>query len=156
MCGSCSAGRRNGRSTCCPERRPRIVRVSARDPEQARRSGGVQVPDATLAAMPWPSRLGVLLAVALAAASTLAAAPSARAAVPRLGHVFLIVGENTSYEQIKARHAPFLTGTVKPRGAWVANDRSFAASSSLGEYVAMVSGQFTRCEAHNDLPDHCH
>jgi hypothetical protein len=112
--------------------------------------------DATLAAMPWPSHLRVLLAVALAAVSSSAAAPPARAAVPRFGHVFLIVGENTSYEQITPRHAPFLTETVKPQGAWLANDHSFVTSSSLGEYVAMVSGQFTRCEAHNDLPDHCH
>ena len=112
--------------------------------------------DATLAAMPWPSNLRVLLGVALAAMSSSAATPPARGAVPRFGHVFLIVGENTSYEQITPRHAPFLTGTVKPQGAWVANDHSFVTSRSLGEYVAMVSGQFTRCEAHNDLPDHCH
>ena len=83
------------------------------------------------------------------------AAP-ASAAVPRFGHVFLIVGENTSYAQITPRHAPFLTGTVKPRGAWVTNDHSFTRSSSLGQYIAMVSGQYTRCEANNDLPDHCH
>jgi hypothetical protein len=106
--------------------------------------------------MPWPARLRVLLVAALAAASPLVSATPAGAAVPRLGHVFLIVGENTSYEQITARNAPFLTGTIKPRGAWVANDHSFGGSSSLGQYVAMVSGQFTRCEAHNDLPDHCH
>jgi hypothetical protein len=112
--------------------------------------------DATLAAMPWPSHVRVLLAMALAAMSSSAATPPARAAVPRFGHVFLIVGENTSYEQITPRHAPFLNETVKPQGAWLANDRSFVTSSSLGEYVAMVSGQFTRCEGHNDLPDHCH
>src|SRR6478736_1857956 len=78
------------------------------------------------------------------------------AAIPRFGHAFLIVGENTSYEQITPAHAPFLTGTVKAQGAWVTNDHSFTRSSSLGEYIAMVSGQFTRCEANNDLPDHCH
>jgi hypothetical protein len=50
--------------------------------------------------MPWPSRLWVLLALALAAVPS--AAPLARAAVPRFGQVFLIVGENTSYEQIAA------------------------------------------------------
>jgi hypothetical protein len=93
-----------------------------------------------------------LTAVAL---SALLAVP-ATAAVPHFGHVFLIVGENTSYAQIRPRHAPFLTGTVRRDGAWVANDHSFTRSSSLGEYVAMVSGQYTRCEANNDLPDHCH
>jgi hypothetical protein len=73
--------------------------------------------DATLAAMPWPSHVRVLLAMALAAMSSSAATPPARAAVPRFGHVFLIVGENTSYEQITPRHAPFLNETVKPQGA---------------------------------------
>ena len=78
------------------------------------------------------------------------------AAVPHLGHVFVIVGENTSYEQITPKHAPFLAGAVKPQGAWLSNYHSFTASSSLGEYIAMVSGQYTHCEANNDLPDHCH
>ena len=45
---------------------------------------------------------------------------------------------------------------MRREGAWVANDHSFTRSSSLGEYIAMVSGQYTRCEANNDLPDHCH
>ena len=98
-------------------------------------------------------RRGVLLIVA----SALCAMPaSAAAAVPRFGHVFLIVGENTSTEQITPARAPFLTGTVRPQGAWVTGDRSFRASSSLGQYIAMVSGQYTKCEANNDLPDHCH
>ena len=96
-----------------------------------------------------------LLAAALLVAFAVVPAP-ASAAVPRLGHVFLIVGENTSYAQITPRHAPFLTGTIRPQGAWLTNYHSFTRSSSLGEYIAMVSGQFTRCEANNDLPDHCH
>ena len=95
------------------------------------------------------------LTLATVALSALLAVP-ATAAAPRFGHVFLIVGENTSYAQITPRHAPFLTGTVRREGAWVANDHSFTRSSSLGEYIAMISGQFTRCEANNDLPDHCH
>jgi hypothetical protein len=82
---------------------------------------------------------------------------SARAVgVPHFGHVFLIVGENTSYEQITPTHAPFLTGTIRPQGAWLSNDHSFTKSSSLGQYIAMLSGQYTKCEANNDLPDHCH
>jgi hypothetical protein len=96
-----------------------------------------------------------VLTLAAVAAFALAATPAA-AAVPHFGHVFLIVGENTSYAQITPRHAPFLTGTVKPQGAWVTNDHSFTKSSSLGQYIAMVSGQYTKCEANNDLPDHCH
>jgi phosphatidylinositol-3-phosphatase len=124
------------------------------------RSGHVQGPQSMLAArMPLrrsrrrPPRAA--LTVAAVAAFALPA-PPATAAVPHLGHVFLIVGENTSYAQITSRHAPFLTGTLKPAGAWVTNDHSFTGSSSLGQYVALVSGQYTRCEAHNDLPDHCH
>jgi hypothetical protein len=57
-----------------------------------------------------PCLAATLSALAVSAAL---AAPPAQAAVPRLHHVFLIVGENTSYEQITARHAPFLTGTVR-------------------------------------------
>src|SRR5438874_12359388 len=96
----------------------------------------------------------VVVATALVVPALLATPASA--AVPRFGHVFLIVGENTSYAQITPRHAPFITGTVKHQGAWMTNERSFTKSSSLGQYVAMVSGQFTRCEGNNDLPDHCH
>src|SRR4051794_6297354 len=97
------------------------------------------------------------LALSLVAASASFATASARAAgVPRFSHVFLIVGENTSYEQITPAHAPFLTGTVRPQGAWLSNNHSFTKSSSLGQYIAMLSGQYTKCEANNDLPDHCH
>jgi hypothetical protein len=46
---------------------------------------------------------------------------TANATVPRFGHVFLIVGENTSYEQLTAKHAPFLTSVVKPDRAWLSN-----------------------------------
>jgi hypothetical protein len=67
--------------------------------------------------------------------------PGSSAAIPRFGHEFLIVGENTSYEQITPAHAPFLTGTVKAQGAWLTNMHSFVKSSSLGQYIAMVSGQ---------------
>src|SRR5690242_12878711 len=95
--------------------------------------------------------LGVLVAVA-----AFAPGASASAAVPRFGHVFLIVGENTSYSQITAKRAPYLTGTLRREGAWLTNYRTFTKSSSLGQYIAMVSGQFTRCEANNALPAHCH
>jgi len=76
--------------------------------------------------------------------------------VPRLQRVVLIVGENTSFRQITPAHAPYLTSTVKPAAAWMTNYHSFTRSSSLGEYIAMLSGQFTKCEANNDTPDVCH
>jgi phosphatidylinositol-3-phosphatase len=99
------------------------------------------------------------LALAAGTAGATAAAISARAGadgVPRLHRVVLIVGENTSFGQITPAHSPYLTGTVKPRAAWLSNYHSFTKSSSLGEYVAIVSGQFTRCEANNATPDRCH
>lgn len=95
--------------------------------------------------------LWVLVTVAI----LLPAAPAA-GAVPRLGHVFLIVGENTSASQVTARRAPYLTRTLRPTGAWLTNYHAFPRSSSLGQYIAMVSGQFTRCEANNALPAGCH
>ena len=97
-----------------------------------------------------------LLTAVVAVACSGPFASCSSAAIPRFGHAFLIVGENTSYEQIKPAHAPFLTGTVKAQGAWLTNTHSFVKSSSLGQYIAMVSGQYTACEANNDLPDHCH
>jgi hypothetical protein len=85
----------------------------------------------------------------------LSAGTAASGAVPRFGHVFLIVGENTSYSQVTAKHAPYLSRTLRPEGAWLSNYRTFTKSGSLGQYVAMVSGQFNRCEANNDLPARC-
>jgi phosphatidylinositol-3-phosphatase len=89
----------------------------------------------------------------------LAVAPAARAAdgVPASSHVFVIVGENTSLSQITPAHAPYLTQTLRPRAAWLTHYSSFPKSSSLGQYMALTSGQFTKCEANNDLPSaRCH
>jgi len=100
-----------------------------------------------------------LLALACLPAARPGASVRARGAGP-LGalapRVFLIIGENTSAGQITPAHAPYLARTLKPRSAWVTAYHSFAKSSSLGDYIAMTSGQFTPCEAHNDLPDQCH
>jgi phosphatidylinositol-3-phosphatase len=65
------------------------------------------------------------------------------------------VGENTSGGGLSARRAPFLAGLAR-RSATLTGYRTFRRSSSLGQYVAMVSGQYTRCEADNALPAHCH
>jgi len=78
------------------------------------------------------------------------AAASEHEGVPGFGHVFLIVGENTSANQVTAARAPYLTSSIKPRAAWLTH--YFALTDgSLGNYVAMVSGQFIRCEANNDF-----
>jgi hypothetical protein len=101
--------------------------------------------------------LGVVkLLRAVMIAAVLLPVSSAPAAVPHFGHVFLIVGENTSYSQVKAARAPYLTRTLRPAGAWLTRYRTFTRSSSLGQYIAMVSGQYTHCEANNALPAHCH
>jgi phosphatidylinositol-3-phosphatase len=103
------------------------------------------------------SPIGLVSALAAGVAIlAMACTAGAAQAAPRLNHVFLIVGENTSFAQIASRHAPYLTGTLKPQAAWLTRYASFKKSSSLGQYIALVSGQFTRCEANNDLPDKCH
>jgi hypothetical protein len=70
--------------------------------------------------------------------------------VPAFGHTFLIVGENTSVGEVTPRHAPYITGTLRPNAAWLS--RYFALTDgSLGDYAAMVSGQFVRCERNDDF-----
>jgi len=94
---------------------------------------------------------------ALVTATILVLSPPApaSAAVPRFGHTFVIVGENTSYSQVTAARAPYITRTLRPAGAWLSNYHTFTRSSSLGQYIAMVSGQYNHCEANNALPAHC-
>src|SRR4051812_7335442 len=97
----------------------------------------------------------MLALLCLAGAAGIAARAPAAAPTPRFGHVFVIVGENTSAGELSARRAPFLAGLAR-RSATLTGYRTFRGSSSLGQYVAMVTGQYTRCEADNALPAHCH
>lgn len=65
--------------------------------------------------------------------------------VPRFGHVFLIIGENTTYDHLNSTNAPFLMNTIRPYAAWLT--QYYAATHwSQPNYVALVSGQFTECE----------
>src|SRR5207302_6086289 len=74
--------------------------------------------------------------------------------VPAFGHVFLIIGENTTYSHLKPSNAPYLLGSVRPRAAWLTN--YYAATHwSQANYVALASGQFTRCEQ-RDFGADCH
>lgn len=74
--------------------------------------------------------------------------------VPRFGHVFLIIGENTTYDHLTSTNAPYLTGTIRPQAAWLT--QYYAATHwSQANYVALVSGQFTNCEQH-DGGTSCH
>src|SRR5476651_1822048 len=71
--------------------------------------------------------------------------------VPRFGHVFVIVGENTSLTELDAVHAPYIVGQLKPRGAWL-TDYHALHSGSLSDYVGMTSGQYQRCDVNDDQP----
>jgi hypothetical protein len=65
--------------------------------------------------------------------------------VPRFGHVFVIIGENTDYQHLTATNAPYLMTAIRPSSAWFTN--YYAATHwSQANYVALTSGQFTPCE----------
>src|SRR4051794_16597045 len=96
----------------------------------------------------------LLIAAALAGA-TVHPAPAVAASVPRLGHVFVIIGENTSPEELTARRAPYLTRTLRPRAAWVPRYRAFHGSRSLGNYMGLMTGGYTPCEAQDGSPSQC-
>jgi hypothetical protein len=92
------------------------------------------------------------MAVPAWASSTTAAASSE--GVPPFGHVFLIIGENTTYSHLKLSNAPYLLGTLRPESAWLSNYDA-ATHWSEANYVALVTGQFTRCEQQDGGID-CH
>lgn len=104
------------------------------------------------------TRLRLLVALAALTLATSAFAPAAGAsgtAVPAFGHVFVIVGENTSLSQLKASNAPFQIRTLKPASAWLTH---YSATShwSTANYIAMTSGQYTECEQLDLGPADCH
>src|SRR5262249_18443064 len=68
-----------------------------------------------------------------------------REGVPRFNHVFLIIGENTTYDHLNSTNAPYLMNTIRPNAAWLA--QYYATTHwSQANYVALISGQFTKCE----------
>src|ERR1700746_2017055 len=74
--------------------------------------------------------------------------------VPRFGHVFLIIGENTTYSHLNTTNAPYLMSNLQPRSAWLS--QYYAATHwSQANYVALTSGQFTKCEQ-QDYGIACH
>ena len=84
-------------------------------------------------------------AVGLAALAQVSAAGGGADRVPRFGHVFVIIGENTDYQHLTATNAPYLMTTIRPSSAWFTN--YYAATHwSQANYVALTSGQFTPCE----------
>ena len=73
------------------------------------------------------------------------AAGTRQEGVPRFEHVFLIIGENTTYEHLSPTNAPYLMLTIEPNAAWLT--QYYAATHwSQANYVALMSGQFTSCE----------
>jgi hypothetical protein len=82
---------------------------------------------------------------ASSAAGQVGSATSPGEGVPAFGHVFLIIGENTTYSHLTAANAPYLLGMIRPQAAWLSN--YYAATHwSQAIYVALVTGQFTGCE----------
>ncbi len=91
--------------------------------------------------------------IALGSAAARQTAPAKLDGVPRFGHVFLLIGENTSLSQLSAKHTPYLVSHLKPRGAWLTNYFG-VHGGSLSDYIAMTSGQFKKCEVNDALPYH--
>jgi phosphatidylinositol-3-phosphatase len=84
-------------------------------------------------------------AVGLAALVQVSAAGGGADGVPRFGHMFVIIGENTDYQHLTTTNAPYLMTTIRPSSAWFEN--YYAATHwSQANYVALTSGQFTSCE----------
>lgn len=98
-------------------------------------------------------RVRLLLVAAVAAAGLTALAQVSAAGggaegVPRFGHVFVIIGENTDYQHLTPTNTPYLMTTVRPASAWFTNYDA-ATHWSQANYVALTSGQFTSCEQHD-------
>jgi hypothetical protein len=72
-----------------------------------------------------------------------------------LGHVFVIVGENTELGQVNKTNAPFIMSQVKPRSAWL-TDYFAVTHFSEANYAAMTSGQFTHCQQFDGAIASCH
>jgi hypothetical protein len=85
------------------------------------------------------------LAACLLATSPALASPASAASVPSFGHVFVIVGENTSLFELNSSNAPYIMNTLKPGSAWFTNYNG-VARGSLADYVALTSGQYAPCQ----------
>jgi phosphatidylinositol-3-phosphatase len=90
--------------------------------------------------------------LAIAGASMPAARAAGAEGVPAFGHVFVIVGENQGLNRLTPARSPYLTGTIKPRSAFLTRYTGATLGGSLANYLAMVAGRFTRCDVNDDLP----
>jgi hypothetical protein len=96
-------------------------------------------------------RLGILLACAAAIAG--AAANDARAALPPVKHVFVIVLENKGFDTTfgPGSAAPYLAKTLTAQGQLLTQYYGIG-HASLDNYVAMVSGQGPNPQTQADCP----
>jgi phosphatidylinositol-3-phosphatase len=103
------------------------------------------------------AQLCICLAALLAFRGAAALEPAPRessAQLPPIRHVFIIVLENQSYASTFGAHsaAPYLATTLAREGALL--KRYYAIGhASLGNYVALVSGQAPNQETQLDCPD---
>jgi hypothetical protein len=96
------------------------------------------------------TRIAVVLlpVLALVAGLSMPTAASAGSAPVSAARADLSEGENTTYSRLTAANAPYLMGTIRPQAAWLTS--YYAATHwSQANYVALVTGQFTRCEQHD-------
>jgi hypothetical protein len=94
-----------------------------------------------------------LLAVALTACSGGAPPPPPLQALPPIRHVFLLLLENQAYEATfgPGSAAPYLAHTLPAQGALLT--RYYAIGhASLGNYVALISGQAPNEATQLDCP----
>jgi phosphatidylinositol-3-phosphatase len=102
-----------------------------------------------------PRLAAVFALLLMLAGSGGAGAPPAPAAspLPPIRHVFLLLLENQSYGVTFAAHsrAPYLARTLTARGALLTRYYSIG-HASLGNYVALVSGQAPNEETQLDCP----
>jgi hypothetical protein len=103
-----------------------------------------------------PPRRARVRRAALVAALTIVAAlgggvAQATAKVPSFKHVFIVVLENENASTTFGPHtqAPYLAQTLKKKGAYVPNYYGIA-HNSLGNYIAMVSGQSPNIQTQAD------
>ncbi|HEY1511244.1 MAG TPA: hypothetical protein VGF93_19705, partial [Solirubrobacteraceae bacterium] len=90
-----------------------------------------------------PSLVAALAAIAAVATAVLAgAAPAGAAALPPIGHVFVIVLENESASTTfgAGSPAPYLSTTLRGQGAYLPNYYAVGHESN-DNYIAMISGQ---------------
>lgn len=95
----------------------------------------------------WRMRVCALVAMAIA----VAAGPALATPAPKVGHVFVIVLENEAFETTFGANskAPYLAATLPGQGVLLTQYYG-TAHYSLGNYLAMISGQAANPDTHED------